>query len=236
MENKLFSISMPNYNKGKYIQEAIESVINQTYENWELIIVDDCSTDNSLDIINSFSDKRIRLFRQNTTRGVSNAHLVAFEKAEGGLIGMLDSDDVLCPLAIELMAAFAEKNSTCGLLYSNYFHCNEDFTEKKLWKNRYPKGGTILNDNHAVSHFKVFRKTDYEKSVKFDPKVLIAADRDITLKMEEVTGLAHLDEALYYYRCTKKGISTRLAGNHLKARKYFDIAIKNARKRRGADD
>jgi len=235
MDDNLFSISMTNYNKGEYIGQAIRSVLEQTHENWQLIIVDDGSTDNSVEVVNSFKDDRITLVKMPTNMGVSNGHLIAFEKAKGKLIGILDSDDVLTNDALAEMFAFAKKCSMCGLMFSNYFHCDKNLEVLKVKRNRIPKGGSILYDEHAISHFKVFSKHYYNKSARFNPKQLRAADRDITLKMEEVGGLAHLDKELYFYRYTDKGISTRIAGNHIEARHYFDMAIREAKRRRGID-
>lgn len=90
----LVSVIMPNYNGAKYIKETIESVLAQTYQNWELIIVDDCSTDNSVEIIESFDDKRIRLLHNEENSGAAISRNRAIDAANGRWIAFLDSDDL----------------------------------------------------------------------------------------------------------------------------------------------
>lgn len=91
--NPLISVIMPIFNTEKYVSEAIQSVINQDYENWELLIVNDGSTDNSLMFINKFKDKRVKVFSQEN-KGVSAARNAAFEKMSGDYFCFLDADDI----------------------------------------------------------------------------------------------------------------------------------------------
>lgn len=90
----LVSIIMPNYNSAEYIGETIESILAQTYNNWELIIVDDCSTDNSIEIISNYKDSRIKLLHNETNSGAAVSRNNAIEAAEGRFIAFLDSDDL----------------------------------------------------------------------------------------------------------------------------------------------
>ena len=106
----LVSIVMPNYNGAPYIRETVESVLAQNYENWELLFVDDCSTDNSMEIIRSFSDERIHIFSTGTNSGAARARNVAIEKATGKYIAFLDSDDLWLPEKLSRQLAFMEEN------------------------------------------------------------------------------------------------------------------------------
>lgn len=92
----LVSIIMPAYNAEKYLDDSIKSVMNQTYKNWELLIVDDCSTDNTCSLIRSYSesDDRIKAFELSYNQGAAKARNFAIEKARGGFIAFLDIDDV----------------------------------------------------------------------------------------------------------------------------------------------
>ena len=93
---ELCSIIMPAYNSEKYIAQAIESVVNQNYTNWELIIINDCSTDNTEQIIKSYQqkDRRIKLINLTQNRGVANARNIGIRNAEGKYIAFLDADDI----------------------------------------------------------------------------------------------------------------------------------------------
>jgi len=83
MVDGLVSIIMPSWNTGRFIAESIQSVINQTYQNWELIIVDDCSTDNADEVIATFSDKRIRCYKNEKNSGAAVTRNKAIREAKG---------------------------------------------------------------------------------------------------------------------------------------------------------
>ncbi|CAM8291886.1 glycosyltransferase family 2 protein [Morganella morganii] len=99
---ELVSIIMPCYNAEQYIKESINSVINQTYKNFELIIVDDLSTDRSIDIIKSFNDDRIKLIQLTQNGGAGVARNAGIEAARGRFIAFLDSDDLWRPNKLEI--------------------------------------------------------------------------------------------------------------------------------------
>jgi len=101
MKKPLVSIMMPAYNASKYIGRAIESVLAQTYENWELIIVDDCSTDNTYEIAASYIDPRIRILRHEQNMGVGPSRNDALSASTGQWIAVLDADDEWLPERLE---------------------------------------------------------------------------------------------------------------------------------------
>lgn len=94
MENKKVSVICPTYNCEKFVSETIQSVLSQSYSNIELIIVDDCSTDKTIEIVKSFSDKRIKLIVNKTNSGAAFSRNVALKAATGEYIAFLDGDDV----------------------------------------------------------------------------------------------------------------------------------------------
>jgi glycosyltransferase involved in cell wall biosynthesis len=102
---------MPNYNGAKYIKETVESVLAQTYTNWELIIVDDCSTDNTDEIIVKYlSDDRIRYLKNEKNSGAAVSRNYALREARGRWVAFLDSDDTWHPEKLERQIAFMEEN------------------------------------------------------------------------------------------------------------------------------
>lgn len=106
----LVSVNMPCYNCSKYIKQSIDSILNQTYTNFELIIIDDGSTDNSVEVIKEFSDKRIKLFENITNQGIVYSRNRAVENSKGKYIAILDSDDIAYPTRIEKQLNFMESN------------------------------------------------------------------------------------------------------------------------------
>ena len=123
----LVSVIMPLYNCEKFIAEAIESVVSQTYTNWELIVVDDKSTDNSSYIAEGYSrkDSRIKVIILDINEGPTNARNRAIQEANGRYIAFLDSDDIWLPKKLEYQISFLSENNLV-LTYSAYETMDED--------------------------------------------------------------------------------------------------------------
>jgi len=118
-DEELVSIIMPCYNSAKYIADSISSVMNQTYRNFELIIIDDLSSDNSIEIINSFDDARIKLIQLAENGGAGVSRNKGIETAKGRFIAFLDSDDLWRPNKLEVQINFM-LDQKCALTYSQY--------------------------------------------------------------------------------------------------------------------
>ena len=120
------SIIMPSYNTGQLIKETLDSVVAQTYSDWELIIVDDCSTDNTDEVVSPFlCDKRIRYIKNQKNSGAAVSRNVAIKEATGVWIAFLDSDDLWKPDKLEKQIAFMENNNYC-FSYTNYCEINAE--------------------------------------------------------------------------------------------------------------
>jgi len=120
------SIITPSYNGGKFIGKTIESVVAQSFSNWELIIVDDCSTDNSVELIQSYisRDKRIHLIRHEVNSGAAVARNTALRATKGRYIAFLDVDDIWLPHKLTVQIDFMQR-SGCTFCYSAYEQINE---------------------------------------------------------------------------------------------------------------
>ena len=132
--NPLVSIITPLYNAESFIGETIQSVLDQTHSNWEQIIIDDASTDRSLEIANSFAsrDQRIRVESLEENKGAAFCRNRATDLAKGSFIAFLDSDDLWHPEKLKKQLAFMIKNN-CHVSYSSYLHIDEArwFPKKK---------------------------------------------------------------------------------------------------------
>ena len=117
--NELVSIIMPSYNTGDCIADTIRSVQAQTYENWELIIVDDCSTDDTDQVVAGFDDSRIRYFKIEVNSGAAISRNRALREAKGRWIAFLDSDDLWLPEKLERQIAFMQENGY-AFTYTDY--------------------------------------------------------------------------------------------------------------------
>lgn len=121
----LVSIIMPSYNTAGFIEETIESVLNQTYTDWELIIVDDCSSDNTDEIIKKYlSDERIKYFKNEKNSGAAVSRNKALSEAKGKWIAFLDSDDLWSKDKLEKQVSFMAKNGY-HFSYTNYIEIDE---------------------------------------------------------------------------------------------------------------
>jgi len=212
--NQLFSLVIANYNNGNYIEEAINSVLNQTFQNLEIIIIDDASTDNSIEIITPFlSDKRFKLIRNKTNSGVGYTKKTGIETSTGQIIGILDPDDTLTPNAIEIMVKAHTENPDAALVYSTHYLCDEDLNIKKISPHvgEIPENETYLtlkdNFNHHISQFATFKKKYYDATGGISEKYLKAIDKDLYFKLEEVGKTLFIPQPLYYYRWHKGSIS-----------------------------
>lgn len=144
--NDLVSIIMPAYNCEAYITASIRSVLAQTYQNWELLIVDDCSTDGTVPIVQSFRDDRIKLFFNERNSGAAVSRNRALREARGRWIAFLDSDDLWHPEKLERQISFMEENGY-AFSYTNY----EEMTADGI-----PNGITVSGPKH-ISQRGMFR-------------------------------------------------------------------------------
>ena len=140
---ELVSIIMPSYNTANYIVESIKSVLAQTYTNWELIIVDDCSTDNTDEIVQPFlSDERIKYFKNEKNSGAPVSRNKALREAKGQWVAFLDSDDLWFPEKLERQIAFMNNNAN-DFSYTRYIEIDE---------NSSPNGKSITGPKRITKH------------------------------------------------------------------------------------
>jgi glycosyltransferase involved in cell wall biosynthesis len=196
-----FSVLMANYNNEKYISEAIESVLNQSFTDWELIVIDDRSTDNSVDIVEYYlNDSRIRLMKNNKNIGYTKTLIQLVSKAKSDIFGTLDSDDVLTSDALEEMYHAHETNPQSGLIYSQYIYCDKKLKPiSQGLSQAIPNGSTNLKSMYTGA-FRTFKRDIYQQTGGFNPKYIYSEDRDIVFKMEEVADVKYVDKPLYMHR------------------------------------
>ena len=159
--NELVSVIMPSYNTAQYIGESIRSVLEQTYTNLELIIVDDCSTDNTEEIVRGFDDPRIRFFKNEKNSGAAISRNYALSEAKGKWIAFLDSDDLWTPDKLEKQIRFMEENGY-HMSYSDYRICQNGVWEpvkrtapnkmtlRKIYNYCYFSTITVIYDREVV--------------------------------------------------------------------------------------
>lgn len=230
-----FSILIANYNNGKFFTSCYDSIIAQTYDNWEAIILDDASTDDSLEIIKKIigEDDRFKIRQNEENSGVGITKSKLIEIANGDICGFVDPDDAITPNAILSSIRIFKKNKEVVLTYSKYMKCDENLNPIEI-----PKLAMQVPNNDPyffncpvhIVHFVNFRKQIYEQTEKMNTLMRIAEDQDLYLKMYEKGKVMFIDEANYFYRIHSGGISQN--DNRPKSREYFAKVIFNAMKRR----
>lgn len=216
--NDLVSIIMPAYNSEKYIVASIDSVIAQTYSNWELIIVDDASLDKTVDIVSSYHDERIRLLRNETNSGAAISRNKALREVKGRWIAFLDSDDLWHPEKLERQLAFMKEKGYAFTFtdyriqldgtWLPYVYTGPDVVNKrKMYNYCYFSTITVMYDRNVVGLIQI---EDLKKN----------NDYAMWLLAVENTNCYRLPQCLSYYIKHENSVSS---GSKLKLLKWHYI-------------
>ncbi len=220
MVDGLVSIIMPSWNTARWIAESIQSVINQTYENWELIIVDDCSTDNTDKIVSEFNDKRIVYLKNEKNLGAALTRNRALQQAKGEWIAFLDSDDLWTPNKLQKMISFMNDNK-----YVFAYHNYEKIDEESNAMNVFVTGPKIVT-KRKMYHYGYPGCLSFMYSTKFYGLIQIKDikknnDYAILLQLCKKANCYLLNENMAKYRIRKKSISHDKLRKKLKS--HYDL-------------
>ena len=233
LESPLFSILVANYNNGKFFKDCHNSIISQTYQNWEVIIIDDASTDNSVEIIKDIigSDNRFKLYLNAENRGCGYTKARCVKFANGELCGFLDPDDSLIKSALEIMQREHLLNPNVSIIFSRKYICDQHLNilqESSIKK--IPESKSYLTySQHEPEHFTTFKIKYYHETIGIDSSILRCVDQDLNFKMEEVGDIKFIEDILYNYRIHKATLSN---SGHYKAVYWHFYVIKTASDRR----
>lgn len=220
MVNGLVSIIMPSWNTGKFIAESIRSVLNQTYTQWELLIVDDCSTDNTDEIVKCFQDSRIKYIKNKENCGAALTRNRALREAKGEWIAFLDSDDLWMPEKLEKMVGFMKKNH-----YTFAYHDYEKIDEESNPLNIYVTGPDIVSKrkmyNYGYPGCLTFMYSAKAMGLIQIKDIKKNNDYAILLKLCKKADCHLLKENLAQYRIRKKSISHDKLYKKLKS--HYDL-------------
>lgn len=203
MGGPLVSVIMNCFNGEQYLSEALNSVIDQTYPNWEIIFWDNLSIDKSAEIFNSFEEKRFRYFLAEEHTNLGQARAQAWEKANGEFVAILDVDDIWFPEKLEKQLKLFSDSSVGMVICDTYF-----FDKDRRWRlygNNIPPTGYVfekLLSNYFVSlETLVLRKTIVDSfGYSFDPDFSHIADFDLVVRTARISKLAIVSEVLAAWR------------------------------------
>ena len=209
----LVSIIMNCYNGQGYLKEALNSVIEQTYQNWELIFWDNCSTDSSHSIFEEFNDRRFKYFLANKHTILYEARNLAIQKTQGEFITFLDTDDWWQSNKLELQLKLF-KNKEINLVYGNVWWIYENSwnKKKKLSKKNLPTGNVLkeILTNYKISiATTMIRKSAFIKSkLTFDDRYKIIGDFDLCIRLAAIWKFDCVQEPISFYRIHGKNFSS----------------------------
>lgn len=198
-ENKLVSIILPVYNGERFLKEAIESVIVQTYQYWELIIVDDCSTDKTSEIAKSFidCDNRIFYYRNKKNLKLPASLNVGFSLAKGEYYTWTSDDNVFKPNAIEKMVEAIELNESIAMVYADFDVISED---GDILDSGYTKDADLLIQGNVFGACFLYRASIAREIGPYDVTLFLAEDYDYWIRIHRIGEIRHINEKLYFYR------------------------------------
>lgn len=184
-KNDLISVLMPTYNVEKYVEEAVRSILSQTWANFELIIVDDCSTDKTFDILRSLAneDSRIRIFRNKENLKICQTLNRAWSHAKGNYIARMDGDDISTPDRFQVLMDFLYEHKKCDLVGSGMITIDEN--EKELSRPSFLKSNKYIRYfnryKSCITHIWIARREVYEKLNGYR-EIPYAEDYDFVLR------------------------------------------------------
>jgi len=206
-KNPRVSVLMPVYNGERYLREAIDSILNQTFTDFEFIIINDGSTDNSLEIIQSYDDSRIRIVNNETNIGLTKSLNKAIKRARGKYIARQDADDISLPHRFLEQLSYLERRPEIALLGTSVYHIDEQGKvlgrvivpikpgNKLLKENQFNHGSTIFNKNVVV------RLGGYNSILRY------SQDYELWLRIAKHHEVGNLPQPLYKLRFHGETIS-----------------------------
>lgn len=219
MKNPKVSVVMPTYNREEFIKSALDSVLRQTFDNFELIVVDDGSKDNTIEIIKSYDDKRIRLVQNSVNSGVAVARNIGYRHAKGEYVVIADSDDINLPTKFEEQVQVLENNMDIDIVGCIY----KPFNEKGFlpeWhtfeENDYIRSQMIfLPGVPAASMFRL-NKIKEKGLLYHDESYTASVDYEWFSKMPDDIKFYNIQKPLYLYRWHYNQISSKGLGSQKK--------------------
>lgn len=204
--NKKVSIILPVYNGEQHISKAIESVLGQTYSNLELIIVNDCSTDKTAEIVSRYAgqDSRIRITNNPTNLKLPNTLNAGFEQATGDYYTWTSDDNLYKENAIERMVYVLDTRSDIDMVYADYTNINAKGEEISITHLQEPDRLLVSN---VIGACFLYTREVAEKVGRYDANLFLAEDYDYWIRVFRVGKIAHLTENLYYYRRHAESLS-----------------------------
>lgn len=216
MVNKpLISVIMSVYNGERYLKESVRSILKQTFTNFEFIIIDDNSTDNSYKILRSFNDNRIRIIRNNIRKGITKNLNTAIDIAEGEYIARQDADDISLPRRLELQLKFLKEKPDIALVGSAIFYIDDK--GRIIGFRKVPSEPTfdlLLQKNLFIHGSVIIRRKFLDEIGRYNELFKYSQDYELWLRIAKRYKVANIQQPLYALRI-HKNIFTKIKEQYL---------------------
>ena len=215
MSAPLVSVLMPVYNCGPFIDEAVQCILNQTFSDFEFLIVDDASTDDTWERLQKHTDPRIRLSRNEANKGLAQNLNDLLTIARGEFIARMDGDDACLPERFELQVRYLQAHPDCGAVGSHYVWMDSEGRDTRAFfmplEDSAIRGGLPMHCNTIIHATVMFRRAGLASVGGYRPRISIAEDYDLLLRLRPVCGFGNVPRVLYRYRqhATQVGTARR---------------------------
>lgn len=224
--NNLVSVIIPTYNFAKYVCEAVDSVLKQTYKNFELILVDDGSTDNTLERLKQYGNRISYLYQEN--KGLASARNKGIKASCGIYIAFLDADDIWLPKKIERQIEILEKDQTVSIVGCGCYFVDDDgiiigkkFGNTETSRNILLQDLMIRNVMTGSGSGVIVKKDCFDKVGFFDESLKSTEDRDMWARIIKYYNAAFVHEPLIKIRLRRNSLSTNVKQMKLSQRKFI---------------
>jgi glycosyltransferase involved in cell wall biosynthesis len=208
----LVSIVLPVYNGAGFLHRSIESCLGQSYRDIELIVVDDGSEDNSVDIVQSYDDHRLKLVRHELNRKLPAALNTGFEHALGIYLTWTSHDNYYAPNAIAEMVSFLEEHPQVHFVFADYYMVNQI---GQILQQIETGPVQQLVERSCIGPCFLYRRIVYEKVGPYNERAFLAEDYEYWLRASACFTFAHLGRALYYYGLHPDSLTSRYGGGEV---------------------
>lgn len=212
MAAPLVTVLMPAFNASPYLREAVDSILAQTLDDFELLVVDDGSSDDTLAILRGYDDPRIRVEALPVNQGVTEALNRGLDLARGRFIVRMDSDDISLPARLEQQVRFLDENPEVGVCGGSIhgFNDKREFEPAKPRRQRHEGMACTLPFGTVLLHPTViFRAELFADGLRYDPDYPHAEDYELWCRLARITQLAVLPEIVLRYRMHGRSVSSR---------------------------
>ena len=221
----LVSIVLPTYNVGRFVAASIDSCLQQSYQNFELIVVDGCSEDDTLQIVRNFRDPRIRVYSQPSNSGrLPGALNIGFSHAAGDFLTWTQGDDYYKTNAIEVMVSHLLKNPDVGLVYTGFWFIDED---NNIIRESSLLPPELLVTSNPIGHCFLYRREVADIVGPYDVDFFMVEDAEFWMRIYLKFNVSLIEDRFYYHRFHSESLTIKNYGAYLAQRRLADASKKH---------